>query len=106
MERNFMEEGPQLPSPENQEGNVDKLVRWRRELENVKGNFETQIDELGKKMGTAIAAVEESSLQEGKQDEVLKEVLESGMIMKEVDNIREEIKRLENVIAQIDKAIE
>ena len=96
---------PQMPNSEKKEGNIDKLVRWRRELEEVKRHFETGMDELGKKLGTAIAAVEEASLKEGKQEEVLKEILESETIMREVYNLREEIQRLDNLINQIDEAI-
>ena len=96
-----LEQEPQTQSPEN---NVDKLTRWRQELEEIQGIFESRIDELAKKLETAITSVQENSLKNRKQEELLSEVLESQMIMKEVYELREGIKRLEDLINKIDEA--
>lgn len=96
-----MEAGPQMPNPEN---NVEKLTRWRQELEEIQGIFESRIDELAKKLETAIVSVQEDSLKNRKQEEMLSEILESQTIMKEVYELRKGIKRLEDLINKIDEA--
>ena len=93
-----------MPAPETApENNVEKLSRWRRELEEVKGIFESRIDELARKLETAIVSVQEDSLKNRNQEEVLSEILESQTIMKEVFELREGIKRLEVLIDKIDE---
>ena len=99
-----VEQGPQMPSLEKKEGGIEKLRELRENLQKVKQVIDSQIDELVQKLSFVITSTEESSIKEGKSDEVIKEILESQKIMEEVGELREATRRLQSFIDQLDSS--
>lgn len=97
-----VEEGPQMPRPGEKEGGIERLVALRENLEKERQVIDSQIDELVQKLSRVILAAEEVSIEEGKSDEVIREILESQKIMEKVGELREATRRLQFFIDQID----
>ena len=100
---NRTEFGPQMPSPEVPASGVERLRNIRLRLEETRKDLDTRIDELMKHLGKIITAAEENSIGAGQQDDVLKEVLESQEIFRQVHELREASDRLRSLIDQLSK---
>jgi hypothetical protein len=96
-----METGPEMPSREAPVNGVERLKNIRLRLEQTKKDLDMRIDDLMKNLGQVITAAEENSINAGKQDEVIRETLESQEIMRQVHELRESSERLSILIEDL-----
>ena len=96
-----METGPEMPSQEVPANGVERLRNIRLRLEETKKDLDTRIDDLMRNLEQVITAAEENSINAGKQDEVIKETLESQEITRQVHELRESSERLRILIDEL-----
>jgi len=99
-----MNEFEKMPTPEKPLSGIERLRNIRQRLEERKKEIDTSIDELMKNLGKVIAAAEEDSIRQGRQDDVINEMLESEGIISQVHQLREASDRLRNFIEELSKA--